>query len=148
MAAAARKVKPVTATELDLGGTPPRAARRLRSNIEEPTPPDVLAHRDAPVARARRTSVPKDIPSPKPTTVTATDYIKILVEENENIPPTGMFVGLNGRGYLIKPGVTVPVPPGVLEILNNAVEKMAVIDPQTRQVIGYRDRMRYPYRVI
>ena len=74
--------------------------------------------------------------------------VKIMLEENDNIPPTGLFVGDNGRGYLIRAGEEVDVPIGVLEILDNSKTSVPTIDPQSLQVIGYRDKMMYPYRVI
>ena len=76
------------------------------------------------------------------------DTIKIILEENDNIPPTGLFVGCNGRGYLIRPGETVNIPTGVREILDHAITSAPQIDPSTRRVIGYRDRQKYPYRVV
>jgi hypothetical protein len=76
------------------------------------------------------------------------ETVRILLEENEEIPPTGLFVGLNGRGYLIRAGEEVDVPVGVAEILAHAVMSTPSIDPSTKQVIGYRERMRYPYRTI
>lgn len=74
------------------------------------------------------------------------DTVKIILEENDEIPPTGLFVGLNGRGYLIRAGEEVTVPSGVAEILEHAITSVPQMDPQTRQVVGYRDRMRYPFR--
>lgn len=74
--------------------------------------------------------------------------VRIILEENENIPPTGLFVGENGRGYLIRPGEEVDIPTGVLEILTNAVVSVPTIDPQSLQVIGYREKMLYPHRII
>jgi hypothetical protein len=103
----------------------------LGSNIEpvKPTP-------------AARTPKAKTAPVGMPQTV------RIVIEENDSIPPTGLFVGLNGKGYLIRPGEEVNVPRGVMEILDNAVMSAPQIDPGTRRVVGYRERMRYPYRVI
>lgn len=74
--------------------------------------------------------------------------IRIVLEENDNIPPTGLFVGENGRGYLIRAGEAVDVPPGVVEILSNAIQSVPTIDPQSLQVVGYREKMLYPYRVV
>lgn len=78
----------------------------------------------------------------------APDTVAIIIEENEDIPPTGLFVGVNGRGYLIKPGEKVNVPRAVVEVLEHAMMSVPQVDPQTRQVVGYRDRLRYPYRLI
>ena len=89
-----------------------------------------------------RPKVQKAKPVGMPTTV------RIILEENEVIPPTGLFIGHNGRGYLLRPGEPVNVPAPIIEILNNAVMSTPQMDPQTLQVIGYRERMRYPYRVL
>lgn len=74
--------------------------------------------------------------------------VRIVLEENDAIPPTGLFVGDNGRGYLIRPGEEVDIPLGVLEILSQAVMSVPQIDPQSLQVIGYRNKMMYPYRTV
>ena len=72
--------------------------------------------------------------------------VKIWLEESDDIPPTGLPLGHNGTAYVIKPGEAVEIPAFLLEILDNAVMASAVLDPQTRQVVGWRDRLRYPYR--
>jgi hypothetical protein len=87
-------------------------------------------------------------PELKAKTVTKPKTIRIVLEENDNIPPTGLFVGENGRGYLIRAGEEVDVPPGVVEILTNAVTSVPTVDPQSLQVIGYREKMLYPYRIV
>ena len=71
--------------------------------------------------------------------------MRIVLEENEHIPPTGLFVGDNGVGYMLRPGEELAVPPGVLEILNNAMTSVPVIDPQSLEVIDYRSKKMYPY---
>lgn len=73
--------------------------------------------------------------------------VKIILEESDDIPPTGLYIGLNGYGYMIRPGEEVNVPLGVQEILDHAIETVAKINPQTRQVIGYRQKHRFPYRI-
>ena len=74
--------------------------------------------------------------------------VKIILEENDNIPPTGLYVGLNGVGYLIRPGREVEVPMGVVDILDHAIETRAVVDPDTNKQVGWRDRQKFPYRKI
>lgn len=72
----------------------------------------------------------------------------IILEENDNIPANGLFLGLNGRSYILQPGVEADVPRGLIEILDHAVESRPTVDPLTRRITGYRDRLRYPYRVV
>lgn len=85
-------------------------------------------------AAKKRTTKPKD------------DRVEIQLEENDDIPPTGLFLGLNGRGYILRPGERARVPTGIVEILENAITSTPVTDPATKQVIGYRDRLKYPFR--
>ena len=76
------------------------------------------------------------------------DYIWIILEENEDIPPTGLFVGHNGTGYLLRSGEPIRVPWFVCDILDHAVATVTQTDPTTRKVIGHRERRRYPYRKV
>lgn len=70
----------------------------------------------------------------------------IVLEENDDIPPTGLFVGHNGNGFLIRAGEPVLVPNHVISILDDAIMSSPQIDPSSKRVIGYRERRRYPYR--
>ena len=74
--------------------------------------------------------------------------IRVILEESEEIPPIGLYVGVNGKGFLIKPGVEVDLPMEVIGVLNNAVQSSPIIDPENQQVTGWRERMRYPYRLV
>jgi hypothetical protein len=108
--------------------------------------------------------------------------VRIILEENEGIAPSGQYFGLHGNwvnpkmleeledkviakemtrkeayeaatekvqfeAYL-RPGEAADVPVELLGILNDAVQDSPVIDPTTSQVLGYKSRLRYPYRVI
>lgn len=73
--------------------------------------------------------------------------VKIILEENDQIPPTGQFFGAQGKGYILRPGEVADVPMSIISILNTAVMSVPVLDSGQR-VVGYRDRLRFPYRVI
>jgi hypothetical protein len=76
------------------------------------------------------------------------EWVTIRLEENDEIPETGLFLGHNGIGYMLKPGEDAEVPWFLLDILDHAVMSKPIVDPQTKQVLGYREQMRYPYRRI
>jgi hypothetical protein len=108
--------------------------------------------------------------------------VRIILEENEGIAPSGQYFGLHGswvnpetlealedqvvagdmtrheaqrqatekvqfEAYL-RPGEEADVPVELLSILNDALTDSPVIDPITSQVLGYKQRLRYPYRII
>ncbi|PFH12847.1 MULTISPECIES: hypothetical protein [Burkholderia] len=73
--------------------------------------------------------------------------IKIMLEDIDEIPPGGQFIGVNGRTFLIKAGVEVEVPECVVDVLDHAVMSVPVLD-EMKSVIGYKDRLRFPYRVL
>lgn len=82
---------------------------------------------------------PKEVPERR---------VKIMLEENENIPPTGQFISVNGRTFMLKPGEPADVPECVINVLNDAVQASPQLDPSTKQVIGYREKLRFPYRIM
>ena len=75
------------------------------------------------------------------------DYIKIMLEDTDKIPPTGQFFGINGKTFMLRAGEEARVPIGIIDILDNAVESHPVKDGSNR-VVGNRNRHRFPYRVI
>lgn len=74
--------------------------------------------------------------------------IRIVLSENDEIPPGGQFFGVNGRGYMLQPGVEASVPVSLVEILEHAIVSVSDKDPLTQQIVGTRDRLRFPYRVV
>lgn len=72
---------------------------------------------------------------------------KIVLEDNDQIGPNGQFFGAQGKGYLLRPGEPVEVPESILNILDTAVTSVPIQD-SSQTVIGYRDRLRFPYRVL
>ena len=48
----------------------------------------------------------------------------------------------------LRPGEEASVPVELLSVLNDALTDSPVIDPITSQVLGYKQRLRYPYRII
>ena len=72
---------------------------------------------------------------------------RIVLDETDNMPPTGQMFQINGRAFLIRPGEPVDVPDAVIEVLDNAIHSVPVRNAAL-QVTGYRDRHRFPYRVL
>ena len=75
------------------------------------------------------------------------ERVRIKLANNSQIPPTGQFIGVNGYGYLLKPGKEADVPKFVLEVLDNAVEDQPVLGEDGR-VQGYETAPRFPYTVV
>ena len=88
-----------------------------------------------------------EVDAPKTKKVKNDKYV-IVLERNDDIPPTGLPVSVNGYAYLIPPGKEVPVPRSVLEVLDHAEMLAPEVDPQNQQIVGYRPQKRYPYRVV
>jgi hypothetical protein len=104
---------------------------------ESPNPADLLGSNLPPLQSA-----------PKKTAKGLPDRVWIQLEESDEIPPTGQFFGVNGVGYLIRPGEPVHVPASLIEVLDHCVMTAPVVDNITKQVVGHRQRMRFPYRRI
>jgi hypothetical protein len=80
-------------------------------------------------------------------TVNDAPRTRIMLEENDQIPPNGQFFGADGVGYMLKAGEEADVPESIISILNSAVMSVPVLDDGNR-VTGYRDKLRFPYRII
>ena len=75
------------------------------------------------------------------------DYVKIVLEDSERIPPTGQYFGVNGKSYMLRAGEEARCPRGIIDVLDNAIETHS-IQNSMGQIVGSRNRHRFPYRVI
>jgi len=71
----------------------------------------------------------------------------IILQKNDEIPPSGLYIGLNGTGYKLLAGKKANVPDFLLDVLDNAVIKKPVMDDDGR-IAGYEDSPRFPYQVV
>lgn len=110
-----------------------------------PAPPPAAA-KPKQAAKSKQT-VQKQVSAGEIITAAQTERVNIILEENDNIPPTGLFIGINGRSYQLVAGEEVSVPVEVLNVLDDAVEDVPRVDGN-RNVVDYRRKMRFPYRII
>ena len=99
--------------------------------------PEVLKAVSTPPKKA------KAVPSP-----VAEHRTCIVLDDIDEIPPSGQFFGADGVGYLLRPGEEAMVPDSILSILDTCVVSAPIVDRGTLQVIGTRDRLRFPYRIV
>lgn len=69
---------------------------------------------------------------------------EITLHDNKEIPPNGQFIGVNGKQYLLRPGIRTKVPAAVLEVLDNAVQALPEVNEKL-QVTGMRNAPRLNY---
>lgn len=87
--------------------------------------------------------------SPPPATkIAGVKKVRIILEDNPDIPPTGLFIGHNGNSFMIRTGVEVDVPEPLLEILDRAITSVPIVNSHSLQVMGSRQKQRFAYRVI
>lgn len=126
--------------------TKPDPDEELGSNLDGPAParqPNPDAETEAALREAHNEPEPPEV---KTKAKGMPKRVWIILEENDDIPPTGLFVSHNGNPYLIRTGEPVEVPEFLLGILDAAITTVSITDPTTRRVVGHRDRMRYSYR--
>jgi hypothetical protein len=83
-----------------------------------------------------------NIPVPK-----KSDFVTIVLEDTDRINPTGQFFGINGKNYILRSGEEAKVPRGIVDILDNAIEAHPIKN-HANQIVGTRNRHRFPYRVV
>ena len=95
-------------------------------------------------------------PGIEPPALAKAKRVRIQLEDNPNISPSGQFFQVGGsdedgnrflHSYLLKPNVPADVPEDLIEVLNNALGSVPILDEQ-QSVVGYRDILRFPYRVL
>lgn len=82
-----------------------------------------------------------------PATPADEQRVRIVIEDNEQIPPGGQFLQVQGRPFLLQSGIEMDAPVSVLDVLDHAITSVPVTD-ENKNIIGYRDRLRFPYRVV
>lgn len=124
-------LKQVAALTSIMGGAVGAMAGLAQSQMAKPTDEELMAI-------ATSMPMPEAKPLPK---------VKIMLEDNDNIPPGGQFIQVDGVAYILQPNVEADVPINLLDVLDNAIMSVPIVDAD-RNVIGYRDRLRFPYRTI
>lgn len=74
------------------------------------------------------------------------DFEIISLHDNEDIPPTGQFFGVNGRAFQLRSNTWYKVPSWLLSSIDNCVVDRPVQDDQLR-LIGVRPMKRFPYEI-
>lgn len=70
----------------------------------------------------------------------------IILEENLNIPPTGLYLAVNGVGCLVRAGEKVHLLDRYLEVLDHAIEGVAQQNAQGQLTGATHGRQRFAYR--
>jgi hypothetical protein len=71
----------------------------------------------------------------------------IVVEENPEIPLTGLPISHNGNVVMLMPGEPVHLQNKYIEVLDHAIVSVPQMDSANR-VVGSRQRHRFPYRKV
>lgn len=71
----------------------------------------------------------------------------IVLEDNDEIPPGGQFIQVDGVPYLLRSGERALVPVGLVDVLDHAIKSVPVCD-ENRNIVAYKDRLRFSYRVV
>lgn len=82
-----------------------------------------------------------------PTTPVEEQRVRIVLEDNDAIPPGGQFLQVQGRPFMLQSGYEMDAPVSVLDVLDHAIMSVPVTD-ENKNIVGYRDRLRFPYRVV
>ena len=90
---------------------------------------------------------PAPAPAPaKPKGPAPVKKVRILLEENDEVPPTGLFLSVNGVGYVLRAGEEAEVPEFLLDVLRHA--ETSVPRTEGDRVVGYKNKSRFPFRIL
>lgn len=71
---------------------------------------------------------------------------KIILDPHDDIPTNGgLYVGYNGRQFLLPTSRAILVPQGVISVLDDAVQGIPVRDPDTLRLVDVRMAKRFQY---
>jgi hypothetical protein len=115
-------------------------AKKPLANNEDDDMDDV----ELPTVKAEPNSAGVQTKAPKDMQET----VSIILEDNDDIPPTGLYVAMNGDGYRIPKGSPCRIPKFLKQVLDDATVSVPVTDPNTGQVIEWRNKQKYAYRMI
>lgn len=76
------------------------------------------------------------------------DRVWIILGDNKNIAKGGQYFGINGLGFLLRPGKKAHVPRALLNVIKDAIEGVAISNPDTLQIEEYREVGRFPYSIV
>lgn len=73
--------------------------------------------------------------------------VLIQLHDSPDVPPAGVFIGVNGYGYTLKPGAPARVPVSVLGVLETAVVKRPVYagGQDTGKIVAWSEAPRYAF---
>ncbi len=126
------------------------AASSLGSNLGDEVPreflPEELADDTLVLTTAKNLKPKKEVPPEQ--AVKTQPRLWIVLEDNDDIPPGGQFIGVDGAAFNLLPNEEAWVPVGITSVLDAAIKSVPVQDNITKQIVGWKNRLRFPYRII
>jgi len=105
---------------------------------------EITIDNDVPMPSNKRVAMPtKEVAKPARA---SEKRVRIMLEESDEIPPTGQFFSVNDHAYILRPGEEADVPEELVEVLDNAIQEMPIM--QGDKIMGFRKRLRFPYRIL